>query len=83
MLMLISAFQINRALEMISIQAYSTIREQQEMFRLGVQKCKRIIHDCIPQDPELFKAEGIDLLFKMINAEHEGHDLPEAQQAEL
>ena len=68
---------------MISVQAYSTIREQQEMFRLGVQKCKRIIHDCIPQDPELFKAEGIDLLFKMINAEHEGHDLPEAQQAEL
>ena len=42
------------------------------MFRLGVQKCKRIIYDCIPPNQDLFKCEGIEVLFNYINRVSEG-----------
>ncbi len=56
------------------VQAASRDREQTEIFRLGVQKCKKIIYDCVPSDPDLFKAEGIDVLFTILNNLHERRD---------
>ena len=46
------------------------------MFRLGVQKCKKIIYDCIPPDPDLFKCEGIEVLFNILNKVHENREIP-------
>ena len=56
-------------------QAASRDREQTEIFRLGVQKCKKIIYDCVPPKPEIFQGEGIDVLFKMLSALYEGREL--------
>ena len=36
-------------------QAASRDREQTEIFRLGVQKCKKIIYDCVPPKQEIFE----------------------------
>ena len=63
-------------------QAYSTVREQTEMFRLGVQKCKKIIYDCIPPDPDLFKCEGIEVLFNILNKVHENREIPPHEKVE-
>ena len=62
------------------LQAYSSVREQTEMFRLGVQKCKKIIYDCIPPDPELFKCEGIEVLFNILRRDFEGKEMPEHER---
>ena len=56
-------------------QAASRDREQTEIFRLGVQKCKKIIYDCVPPKPEIFQGDGIDVLFKMLSALYEGREL--------
>ena len=58
-----------------SFQAASRDREQTEIFRLGVQKCKKIIYDCVPPKPEIFQGDGIDVLFKMLSALYEGREL--------
>jgi hypothetical protein len=42
---------------------------------LGVQKCKKIIYDCVPPNPEIFKGEGIEIIFKMLQAIYEGREL--------
>ena len=62
------------------LQAYSSVREQTEMFRLGVQKCKKIIYDCIPPDPGLFKCEGIEVLFNILKKDFEGKEMPEHER---
>ena len=36
-------------------QAASRDREQKQTFRLGVQKCKKIIYDCVPPKQEIFE----------------------------
>ena len=59
------------------LQAYSTVKEQKNMFRLGVQKCKKIIYDCIPPDPEIFRGEGIEQLFKILHKVQEGRNFTE------
>ena len=57
------------------IQAASRDREQTEIFRLGVQKCKKIIYDCVPPKPDIYKGEGFDILFKMLRNIHEGREI--------
>ena len=52
------------------------------MFRLGVQKCKKIIYDCIPPDPDLFKCEGIEVLFNILNKIHENREIPPHEKVE-
>ena len=37
------------------LQAASRDREQKQTFRLGVQKCKKIIYDCVPPKQEIFE----------------------------
>ena len=64
------------------LQAYSSVREQTERFRLGVQKCKKIIYDCIPPDPDLFKCEGIEVLFNILNKVHENREIPPHEKVE-
>ena len=59
----------------IIFQAASRDREQTEIFRLGVQKCKKIIYDCVPSNQEIFKGDGIDILFKMLRNIYEGREI--------
>ena len=61
--------------ENIIFQAASRDREQTEIFRLGVQKCKKIIYDCVPSNQEIFKGDGIDILFKMLRNIYEGREV--------
>ena len=65
------------------LQAYSSVREQTEMFRLGVQKCKKIIYDCIPPDPGLFKCEGIEVLFNILRKMCGGEVMTEEDMIKL
>ena len=66
----------------VSFQSYSREREQTEMFRLGVQKCKRIIYDCVPQSSDVFKCENIEILFKYIKHLTGETELTEIEQKE-
>ena len=52
------------------------------MFRLGVQKCKRIIYDCVPQRTDVFKCENIEILFKYIKHLTGETELTEIEQKE-
>lgn len=47
-------------------QFVSRDKEMTEICRLGVQKCKKIIQDCIPQNGTAFKTDGIEMLYKML-----------------
>ena len=58
-------------------------REQTEIFRLGVQKCRKIIYDCVPPDPNLFKCEHVDMLFKLLQKLNEGRELGIAEKEAL
>ena len=57
------------------LQAASRDREQTEIFRLGVQKCKKIIYDCVPPNPEIFQVEGVEYLFKLLQQVYEGREI--------
>lgn len=61
-------------------QAASRDREQTEIFRLGVQKCKKIIYDCVPPDPAVFQVEGVDVLFKLLQSIYEGREIGVAEK---
>ena len=42
---------------------------------MGVQKCKKIIHDCVTAKSDIYKGEGIDILFKMLQNIYEGREV--------
>ena len=58
------------------------MREEKETFRLGVQKCKRIINECVPQNTDIFKCENIETLFKYIKHLTGESELTEIEQKE-
>ena len=61
-------------------QAASRDREQTEIFRLGVQKCRKIIYDCVPSNPHLFEADGVEVLFKILRQVYEGREIGIAEK---
>ena len=63
-------------------QATSKVKEEIERFRLGVHKCKRIIYDCVPNNPDIFKCENINTLFKYIKHLTGETELTEIEQKE-
>merc|ERR1711879_1008861 len=50
------------------------------IFRLGVQKCRKIIFDCVPNNNEIFKGEGFDVLFRLLSNLYEGRELGIAEK---
>jgi len=68
-------FVIIERIKSVKFQAASRDREQTEIFRLGVQKCRKIIFDCVPNDSHIFKGEGMDVLFRLLSNLYEGREL--------